>query len=1022
MTLDAKQPSHILNDSKVLSELDNIHNDLINKSKLSQTKKPYGKRVHKTNRTNLIQTLLNNDNSILGNLEMMELFKNGLINTQSYKDDSDLLISMNEHLLKSCKQLKLENEKLTDQLAKVGNDHNDNNNCDSTEIDSLKKQLIELKQQLDSPSLLYLIKMAKLQNQTILSDKDYNDMYSLTENPPLKFLTKKAKLLNQLVVPISECEALEEKIESPSLVYLIQKAKLQGYTVISDADYNDLQSLSVEPSLQSLKEKAMSNYSQTLISKKTFEEMTTNIESPSLLYLIQKAKIQKYTIISDEDYDTMYSTLKQPSFEFLTQRANEMGQVVIPKSDFDTLGGSIESPSLLYLLQKAKLQKQTIISDKDYKALMETCNSPSMLHLIEKSKEQGYVVISEKDYLPMHETVESPSMEFLTTKADALGKTLISKDVYQEMKSDIDSPSLLYLIQKAKEQQYTIISDDDYNKMYSTNESPSLSYIKEKATSLGQVVTPSDEYETMQDTVAHPSLTFLSSMALLKGCQVIENDSYNQLKEDAFAKDAVQKLQDELEGLQNQLAYPSIERLEKIAKDNGYKLSALETQDKTDATPTVTTDISEEELAQQADKLDFVAISKETFAQMNEQLKNPTLSKDQIIEQAKQNNIEIQDLIVQHKGVSNVMYDEDYDITQENITDDVTNLRSSAKNYGMLCVPETSFVATSSDITPDEDNVVLLPKSYYSSLLQNSKPDLNGVNDELLLKEVKIRGLQKPIIDNFTVFSSPNNSQSDEGQSTTPSSKNYTTHVSTKVNVGTSGRNSINAMPSNNSGRRSLSISNINLKTPRRGKGVRHSASVDGAVSLAAMASVGDSNNIVSAISQTVIGEFVYKYFNRLGSFGGGETRHKRYMWIHPYSLTLYWSDSNPVVDDPWNRKTKGVSILRVESVDDNTTGPAKLYNKSIVVTTREKKIKFTCVDKQRHDVWYNALKYLIQRNMEGINLQDVFGNPSDELYSGNILSLPYDVHHNTNKSMMHSSFIGSRRSSRRSSLSKFLR
>ena len=115
MTLDSKQPSHILNDSKVLSELEHIHNDLINKSNLSKNnnKNKSKKVLNGANNANLIQALLNKDTFVSGDLEMMALFNTGLINTQNYKDDSDLLISMNEHLLDSCKQLNLTNKKLT---------------------------------------------------------------------------------------------------------------------------------------------------------------------------------------------------------------------------------------------------------------------------------------------------------------------------------------------------------------------------------------------------------------------------------------------------------------------------------------------------------------------------------------------------------------------------------------------------------------------------------------------------------------------------------------------------------------------------------------------------------------------------------------------------------------------------------------------------------------------------------------------------------------------------------------------
>lgn len=48
---------------------------------------------------------------------------------------------------------------------------------------------------------------------------------------------------------------------------------------------------------------------------------------------------------------------------------------------------------------------------------------------------------------------------------------------------------------------------------------------------------------------------------------------------------------------------------------------------------------------------------------------------------------------------------------------------------------------------------------------------------------------------------------------------------------------------------------------------------------------------IIHAITQTMIGEPLYKYVRRPM---GGNTRHKRFFWVHPYTKMLYWSDSDP--------------------------------------------------------------------------------------------------------------------------------
>ena len=51
---------------------------------------------------------------------------------------------------------------------------------------------------------------------------------------------------------------------------------------------------------------------------------------------------------------------------------------------------------------------------------------------------------------------------------------------------------------------------------------------------------------------------------------------------------------------------------------------------------------------------------------------------------------------------------------------------------------------------------------------------------------------------------------------------------------------------------------------------------------------------VIHAITQTMIGEFLYKYTRRTIGKGHGERRHKRFFWVHPYTRTLYWSSADP--------------------------------------------------------------------------------------------------------------------------------
>lgn len=51
---------------------------------------------------------------------------------------------------------------------------------------------------------------------------------------------------------------------------------------------------------------------------------------------------------------------------------------------------------------------------------------------------------------------------------------------------------------------------------------------------------------------------------------------------------------------------------------------------------------------------------------------------------------------------------------------------------------------------------------------------------------------------------------------------------------------------------------------------------------------------VIHAITQTMIGEFLFKYTRTTFTKGHSEKRHQRFFWIHPYTKTLYWSNADP--------------------------------------------------------------------------------------------------------------------------------
>jgi hypothetical protein len=119
---------------------------------------------------------------------------------------------------------------------------------------------------------------------------------------------------------------------------------------------------------------------------------------------------------------------------------------------------------------------------------------------------------------------------------------------------------------------------------------------------------------------------------------------------------------------------------------------------------------------------------------------------------------------------------------------------------------------------------------------------------------------------------------------------------------------------------------------------------------------------MIQAITQTMIGEYLWKYTRKAGRGEMSEKRHRRYFWVHPYTRTLYWSDRDPSSAGRAELRAKSVPIEAVRVVTDDNPMPPGLHRKSLVIISPGRTVKFTCTTGQRHETWFNALSYLLLR------------------------------------------------------------
>ncbi|KAG9186185.1 hypothetical protein G6011_02741 [Alternaria panax] len=168
--------------------------------------------------------------------------------------------------------------------------------------------------------------------------------------------------------------------------------------------------------------------------------------------------------------------------------------------------------------------------------------------------------------------------------------------------------------------------------------------------------------------------------------------------------------------------------------------------------------------------------------------------------------------------------------------------------------------------------------------------------------------------------------------------------------------------------------------------GFRHRHQLSTATAATGYTANGSTNSsvshtsVVDAIAAAMIGEFMWKYVRKRKAFGGPDTpadvsraaeeaslanhgvRHKRWVWISPYERAILWSSKQPTTGSALMGKSgRKLVIQSVLDVADNCPPPRNetLFNRSILILTPARALKFTTSSRERHYLWLTALSFL---------------------------------------------------------------
>ncbi|AJV13891.1 Num1p [Saccharomyces cerevisiae YJM1463] len=858
----------------------------------------------------------------------------------------------------------------------------------------------------ENPNFDYLKDSLNKMDYVAISRQDYELMVAKYEKPQLDYLKISSEKIDHTVVPLSEYNLMVTNYRNPSLSYLKEKAVLNNHILIKEDDYKNILAVSEHPTVIHLSEKA-SLLNKVLVDKDDFATMSRSIEKPTIDFLSTKALSMGKILVNESTHKRNEKLLSEPDSEFLTMKAKEQGLIIISEKEYSELRDQIDRPSLDVLKEKAAIFDSIIVENIEYQQLVNT-TSPCPPITYEDLKVYAHqfgmeLCLQKPNKLSGAERAERIDEQSINTTSS--NSTTTSSMFTDALDDNIEE---LNRVELQNNEDYTDIISKSSTVKDATIFIPAYENIKNSAEKLGYKLVPFEKSNINLKNIEAPlfskdnddtsvassiDLDHLSRKAEKYGMTLIsdqEFEEYHILKDNAVnLNGGMEEMNNPLSGNQNLAA-----KTTNTAQEGAFQNTVPHN------------DMDNEEVEYGPDDPTFTV----------RQLKKPAGDRNLILTSrektllSRDDNIMSQNEAVYGDDISDSFVDE-----SQEIKNDVDIIKTQAMKYGMLCIPESNFVGASYASAQDMSDIVVLSASYYHNLMSPEDMKWNCVSNEELQAEVKKRGLQIALT----------TKEDKKGQATASKHKyvshklnNKTSTASTKSGAkkGLAEAAATTAYEDSESHpqieeqshrtnhhkhhKRQQSLnSNSTSKTTRSSRNtpasrrdivasfMSRAGSASRTASLQTLASLNEPS-IIPALTQTVIGEYLFKYYPRLGPFGF-ESRHERFFWVHPYTLTLYWSASNPILENPANTKTKGVAILGVESVTDPNPYPTGLYHKSIVVTTETRTIKFTCPTRQRHNIWYNSLRYLLQRNMQGISLEDIADDPTDNMYSGKIFPLP---------------------------------
>ncbi|GME68347.1 unnamed protein product [[Candida] boidinii] len=873
-------------------------------------------------------------------------------------------------------------------------------------IDENSKEIETLRNHAEHPEVDYLKQNANKHSMVVIPSKDHEDLKRRFESPDVEYLKEKATSHSMVVVSSEEHENLQKQILTPQQEYIVKKANEMNLHVISEEEYEEMVQKSETPSvdvckkvlaannmivlsqveyqtnsakLTEYKTKLDSNHAKSLSitdeDVKTYKSTSDDVEvdsrikaleetilNPGKQYIVEKAEMYDLIAIPKDEYKL--SLAREPiNKETITANASNFGLVAISSKEYSELVKSSEAVPSVAIAERILVSNGYVcLTEKEYKDILSKSNSGIgsagvVGSIAGAGSAAGALIgnaignaIGNGGSLPSTQSFASaPTVSKsagITSGAQTLPGAVYLSGLHKE-ENNVERRPVESFEQIPSSEDDDIYEDaeDDIDDDQDANSLFSITRLREEAGRLGFTLVKFDEFSDDDASIVDNTTTRVHDVSATE----YNNSNILSINSDDHQVDK--------EPLKEDVDLPRLRALAATLgvtinesggdsgslKENGNRELSKEVAGNGN-TGTIE-NMTKEELSEVASRFGFIVISKVEY----ERLRSPKITSEDLVAKASELHLTL-------------LSDDEFEAlkTQQDIPIEILEDQASKKGY--LFISNDKFIATTVSRTADVNNVVVLPATYYNKLFKshewykynkdqlNQPPPAELKQPQQPLPQTPQQQLGSPL--NGSPLSSGNDLES----------KSFISGAQVAGYQGTD--NVVDSDPVR------LTPDNFSISALSQAPSL-HTIMTNMTFT---------SSEIIAVITQTIIGEYLFKYYRRLGPLSAlSDTRHERYFWIHPYSLTLYWSNNNPVLSETSENKIRAMAIVSVESVEDNNPLPPGLYYKSIIIHSHDRSVKITCPSRQRHNIWYNAIRYLLQRSTADFLNDDEIENQYNE-------------------------------------------